>query len=88
MSRFFKESFVLTKDEISSVDSSRNDRGSGGGRRALTRTTVISSTQGRVAHPGANRRTKRIVRFVAERDGLGPLWTEELAEFAVSNFLT
>lgn len=68
-SRSFRASFALTNDETSSVDSSRNDRGSGGGRRALARTTAISSTQGRVTHPGVNRQTKRILCFVAVRDG-------------------
>jgi len=66
-SRFFKGSLNLTNDEISSDDSSWNDRGSGGGRRASTR-TVINST-----HPGVNQRTKRMF---AVGYGLCPLQTK------------
>lgn len=85
MSRLFKGSFVLTKDEISSADGSRNDRGSGGGPRALTK-TAASSTQGRATHPEVNRRKKRIVRFVVAGDGRGRLQTKELTELAVPTY--
>ena len=53
-SRFFIGSLTLTNNEISSDDSSWNDRGSGGGRRALTRTAINST------HPGENQWTKRM----------------------------
>lgn len=66
-------SLTLTNDETSSEDSSRNDRGSGGGRRAFTRTSVIKSTaHGRATHPDVKQWAKRIVRFVAVEDGRGP----------------
>ena len=74
-SRFFRGSLPSTNDEISSEDSSRNDRGSGGGRRALTR-TAINNTHDENAHPGANQRTKRIARLVVAGGGLGPSQTK------------
>ena len=70
VSRFFRASLASTNDETWSWDSSLNDRGSGGGRRALTR-TEISSTHGRTTHLCVDRRTKRILRSVAAGSGLG-----------------